>query len=225
MNMNNNLTDFEKFAISNGIGSSKLNDYFKKQTNLLEPSILEERQLNVAPMSVLSRLFYDRIIFLADDVTSDSANIIKAQLLYLNSTGDDDIKLFIDTRGGEVISGLALIDVMNFVSPDVSTYCMGMCASMGAVILSSGAKGKRYSLPHGEIMIHQTRGGCEGVFEDMKINLLHTERLQKELYNILAQNTGKTFEQIEKDADRDCWFTAEAAVEYGLIDKIVTKSE
>ena len=218
------ITDFEKFAVSKGISTNKLNDYLKKQTNLLEPYILEERQLNVAPMSVLSRLFYDRIIFLADDVTSDSANIIKAQLLYLNSTGDDDVKLFVDTRGGEVISGLSLIDVMNFITPDVSTYCMGMCASMGAVILSSGTKGKRNSLPHGEIMIHQIRRGNEGVFSDMKINLEHSERLQHELYSILASNTGKTIDEIAHDADRDKWFTAEEALQYGLIDNIIVKA-
>ena len=219
------MNDFEKFAISKGINSNTLNEYFRKQTNILEPYILEERQLNVASMSVLSRLFYDRIIFLADDVTSDSANIIKAQLLYLNSTGDDDIKLFLDTRGGEVISGLGVIDVMNYVTPDVCTYCMGMCASMGAVILSNGTKGKRYSLPHGEIMIHQIRGGSQGVFSDMKINLLHSERLQKSLYEILASNTGKPYEQIEKDADRDFWMTAEEAVNYGLIDEIIVKNK
>ena len=217
-------TDFEKFALSRGIGSMTLDSYFKRQTNLLEPYILEERQLNVASMSVLSRLFYDRIVFLADGVTPDTANIIKSQLLYLNSTGDDDIKLFIDTPGGDVISGLSLIDVMNFVKADVSTYCMGMCASMGSVILSSGTKGKRYSLPHGEVMIHQVRCGSEGVFEDVKISLNHAERLQTELYTILAENCGKTFDQIKADADRDNWFTATEAKEYGLIDEIIKKT-
>ena len=217
-------TDFEKFALSRGIGSMTLDRYFKRQTNLLEPYILEERQLNVASMSVLSRLFYDRIVFLADGVTPDTANIIKSQLLYLNSTGDDDIKLFIDTPGGDVISGLSLIDVMNFVKADVSTYCMGMCASMGSVILSSGTKGKRYSLPHGEVMIHQVRCGSEGVFEDVKISLNHAERLQTELYTILAENCGKTFDQIKADADRDNWFTATEAKEYGLIDEIIKKT-
>ena len=219
------MNDFEKFAISKGISSNKLDGYFKRQTNILEPYILEERQLNVASMSVLSRLFYDRIIVLADDVTSDSATIIKTQLLYLNSTGDDDISLFIDTRGGDVIAGLSIIDIMEYIKPDVCTYCMGMCASMASILVSSGTNGKRYSLPNGEIMIHQVRGGSEGVMADMKIAVEHAEQIQNKLYNILANNTGKTFEQIAKDADRDNWFTAEAAVEYGLIDKIITKSE
>lgn len=224
------MNDFQKFAVSKGISSNKLDGYFKRQTNILEPYILEERQLNVASMSVLSRLFYDRIIFLADDVTSDSATIVKTQLLYLNSTGDDDISLFIDTRGGEVIPGLSIIDVMEYITPDVCTYCMGMCASMGAVILSNGAKGKRYSIPHGEIMIHQVSGGSQGVFSDMKINLLHSERLQKTLYEILASNTGKSFDEIAADADRDHWLTPEESLpgvygKYGMIDEIIKKKQ
>lgn len=214
-------SDFEKFIVSRGISSNTLDGYMKRQANLLEPYILEEREMNVASMSVLSRLFYDRIIFLADYVTPDSANIIKSQLLFLNSNGDDDIKLFVDTGGGDVISGLALIDVMNYVKPDVSTYCMGMCASMGAVILSAGAKGKRYSLPHGEIMIHQVSSQSSGQVSDMKINLKHSERLQDTLYNMLAENCGKSYEEIQKDADRDNWFTAQEALEYGLIDEII----
>ena len=226
--MNTKLNEFEKFAVSKGISTNTLDGYFKNQSkvlNLMEPYILEERELNVASMSVLSRLFYDRIIFLASDVTADSANIIKAQLLFLNSNGDDDIKFFIDTCGGEVISGLAVIDVMNFVKPDVQTYCMGMCASMGAVILSSGTNGKRFSLPHGEIMIHQIRSASSGVFADMKIDLQHSERLQNTLYGILAENTGKSIEQISADANRDMWFTADEAKDYGLIDSIIKTSK
>ena len=225
--MNNSLNDFEKFAVSNGISTNKLDGYSKYLTKngLINPTILEERQLNVVGIDIISRLMYDKIICLFDDVTSDSSNIIKSQLLYLNSISDktDDIRLWIDTRGGDVIAGLSLIDVMNFVDPDVSTYCMGMCASMGAVILSSGTKGKRFSLKHGEIMIHQVRGGNEGVFSDMKINLEHSERLQNTLYKILSENTGKSFEEIERDAERDKWFTAEEAIQYCLIDNIITK--
>ena len=230
--MNNSLNDFEKFAVSNGISTNKLDGYSKYLTKngLINPTILEERQLNVVGIDIISRLMYDKIICLFDDVTSDSSNIIKSQLLYLNSISDktDDIRLWIDTRGGDVISGLSLIDVMNFVEPDVSTYCMGMCASMGAVILSSGTKGKRFSLKHGEIMIHQVRGGNEGVFSDMKINLKHSERLQNDLYKILSENTGKSFEEIERDADRDRWFTPEEAINYGdrgLIDSIISKNK
>ena len=131
--------------------------------------------------------------------------------------------MFINSPGGSCIDGLAIYDVMNFIDPDVSTYCMGMCASMGSILVSSGAKGKRFILPNGEVMIHQVRGGSQGVMADMKIEVEHAERIQNTLYNILAQNTGKPFEQIAKDADRDNWFNAEESVAYGLIDKIVTK--
>jgi len=219
--------DFELFARDKGIGSNKLDGYTKYNpyNGIIEPYILEERTLNCAPMSVFSRLLYDKIIFLGTGVNDDVANIVNAQLLYLNSIMDkeEDVKLFLNTPGGDVISGLAIYDVMNFIDPDVSTYCMGMCASMGSILVSSGAKGKRYILPNGEVMIHQVRGGSQGVMADMKIEVEHAERIQNTLYNILAQNTGKSFEQIAKDADRDNWFTAQEAVDYGLIDKIVTK--
>jgi ATP-dependent Clp protease protease subunit len=141
--------------------------------------------------------------------------------MYLNSIGEKDIKKFINSPGGSVIDGLSIYDVMNYVTPDVSTYCIGMCASMGSILLSSGAKGKRYSLPNGEVMIHQVSGGAQGQFSDMEIAVKHAGRLQDKLYNILAENTGKPFEQIQKDADRDNWFTAQEALDYGLIDEII----
>ena len=221
------MNDFEKFAVSNGIGTNKLDGYNKYivKNGIISPTILEERSLNVIGLDIFSRLQYDRILFLGTAIDEDVANIINAQLLYLNSIGDDDIKMFINSPGGSCIDGLAIYDVMNFVTPDISTYCMGMCASMASILVSSGTKGKRYILPNGEVMIHQLRGGSQGVMADMKIDVAHAEQTQNKLYNILAKNTGKSFEQIEKDADRDNWFTAEAAVEYGLIDKIVTKSE
>ena len=221
------MNDFEKFAVSNGIGTNKLDGYNKYivKNGIISPTILEERSLNVIGLDIFSRLQYDRILFLGTVIDEDVANIINAQLLYLNSIGDDDIKMFINSPGGSCIDGLAIYDVMNFVTPDISTYCMGMCASMASILVSSGTKGKRYILPNGEVMIHQLRGGSQGVMADMKIDVAHAEQTQNKLYNILAKNTGKTFAQIEKDADRDNWFTAEAAVEYGLIDKIVTKSE
>ena len=168
---------------------------------------------------------YDRILFLGTVIDEDSANIVNSQLMYLNSIGDDDIKMFINSPGGSVIDGLSIYDVMNYVTPDVSTYCMGMCASMGSILLSSGAKGKRYSLPNGEVMIHQVSGYTEGQFADMNIAVKHSGRLQETLYNILAKNTGKTYEDIFKDADRDNWFTAKEALEYGLIDEIITKAQ
>ena len=221
------MTDFEKFAVSQGIGTNKLDGYAKYnlKNGIIEPYILEERTLNCAPMSVFSRLMYDKIIFLGTGINEDVANIITAQLLYLNSVTDkdEDIKMFINSPGGSVIDGLAIYDVMNFVDPDVATYCMGMCASMGSILVSSGTKGKRFTLPNGEVMIHQVSGGTAGQFADMEIAVKHAGRLQETLYGILAINTGKDIEQIRKDADRDNWFTAQEAVDYGLIDKIVTK--
>lgn len=221
------MNDFEKFAVSNGVGTNKLDGYNKYivKNGIISPTILEERSLNVIGLDIFSRLQYDRILFLGTGIDEDVANIINAQLLYLNSIGDDDIKMFINSPGGNCIDGLAIYDVMNFVTPDISTYCMGMCASMASILVSSGTKGKRYILPNGEVMIHQVRGGSEGVMADMKIAVQHADKIQTKLYNILAENTDKTFEQIEKDADRDCWFMAQEAVDYGLVDKIVTKSE
>lgn len=221
------ITDFEKFAMSKGISTNKIDGYAKYNFNngIIEPYILEERTLNCAPMSVFSRLMYDKIIFLGSAINEDVANIINAQLLYLNSITDkdEDIKMFINSPGGSCIDGLAIYDVMNFIDPDVSTYCMGMCASMGSILVSSGAKGKRYILPNGEVMIHQVSGGAQGQFSDMEIAVKHAGRIQERLYTILAENTGKSIDQIWKDADRDNWFTAQEAVDYGLIDKIVTK--
>ena len=216
--------DFEKFAISNGISSSKLDGYKKyslKNYRGVNPIILEEREMNVIGLDVFSRLMYDRILFLGTPIDDECANIINSQLMYLNSIGEEDIKMFINSPGGSVIDGLSIYDVMNYVTPDVSTYCIGMCASMGSILLSSGTKGKRYSLPNGEVMIHQVSGGTEGQFSDMEIAVRHAGRLQDKLYNILAENTGKSFEQIQKDADRDNWFTAQEALEYGLIDEII----
>lgn len=220
------MTDFEKFAVSKGIGTCKLDGYNKymEKNGLITPTILEERSLNVVGYDIFSRLQLDRILFLGSGINEDVANIINAQLLYLNSVGEEDIKIFINSPGGSVIDGLAIYDTMNFVTPDVSTYCMGMCASMGSILVSSGAKGKRYSLPNGEIMIHQVSGGSYGQCADMEIAVKHAKRLQDKLYNILSENTGKSFEEITKDADRDNWFTADEAVEYGLIDEVIKKA-
>jgi ATP-dependent Clp protease protease subunit len=222
------ITDFEKFAMSQGISTNKIDGYTKYnlKNGIIEPYILEERTLNCAPMSVFSRLLYDKIIFLGTGINDDVANVVSAQLLYLNSVTDkdEDIKLFLNTPGGDVISGLAVRDIMDFIDPDVATYCMGMCASMGSILVSSGAKGKRFALPNSTVMIHQVNGGTGRVQNsDLQIAARESQKWQDVLYNILAQNTGKSFEQIEKDADRDHWFTAQEAVDYGLIDKIVTK--
>lgn len=220
------LNDFQKFALSKGVGTNLLDGYekYNVKNGIIEPYILEERTLNCAPMSVFSRLMYDKIIFLGTEIDSDVANIINAQLLYLNSIMDskhEDIKMFINTPGGSCIAGLAIYDIMNLVEPDVATYCMGMCASMGSVLVSSGARGKRRILPNGEVMIHQVISGAEGQLADMKIAVNHADRTQEKLYKILAQNTGKAYEQIFADADRNNWFNAEEAIEYGLVDEIV----
>ena len=222
------ITDFEKFAMSKGISTNKIDGYTKYNfsNGIIEPYILEERTLNCAPMSVFSRLMYDKIIFLGSEINEDVANIINAQLLYLNSITDkdEDIKMFINSPGGSCIDGLAIYDVMNFIDPDVSTYCMGMCASMGSILVASGAKGKRYILPNGSVMIHQVSSATGRVQNaDLQIAAKESQKIQNTLYNILAANTGKSFEEIERDADRDHWFTAQEAVDYGLIDKIVTK--
>jgi len=219
------MTDFERFAVSNGIGTNKLDGYNKYvvKNGMINPTILEERSLNVIGLDVFSRLQMDRILFLGSEITDDVANIINAQLLYLDSIGNEDVLLYLNTPGGDVVSGLAIYDTMNLISSDIQTYCMGMCASMGSILISSGTKGKRYSLPNSEIMIHQVRGGSQGVCADMKIAIEHAEKLQNKLYKILAENTGKSVEQIAIDADRDNWFDAEEAVAYGLVDEIIRK--
>lgn len=227
------MNDFEKFAVSNGIGTNKLDGYSKYllKNGHINPTILEERQLNVVGIDVFSRLMYDKIIFLGTGIDSDVANIVNAQLLYLNSITDktDDIKMFINSPGGSVTDGLAIYDTMNFIDPDVSTYCMGMAASMGSILLSSGTKGKRYSLPHGSVMIHQVSNGIgRSQCADIQIMAEETKKIQDVLYRILSENTGKSFEEIEKDADRDRWFTPEEAINYGdrgLIDSIISKNK
>ena len=224
--MNTTLNDFEKFAISKGISTNKLNGY--KNFNMINPLILEERQLNVTAIDIYSRLMYDKIIFLGTPIDSDVANIINAQLLYLNSItdADEDIKLFINSPGGECNSGLAVYDCLNFITPDVSTYCMGMAASMASILISSGTKGKRFALPNSRIMIHQVSTYTGRITtSDLKIEYDEAKTIQNVLYNILSNNTGKSFEEIEADADRDKWFSANEALSYGLIDEIITKSK
>lgn len=223
-------TDFEKYAISQGISTNKLDGYVKYnfRNGIIEPYILEERQMNCAPMSVFSRLMYDKIIFLGSEINDDVANIINAQLLYLNSIAEkgEDVTMFINSPGGSCIDGLAIYDVMNYIDPDVSTYCMGMCASMGSILVSSGTKGKRFILPNGEIMIHQVSSATGRVQNaDLQIAAKESQKIQDTLYSILAENTGKSFEEIERDADRDHWFTAQESVDYGLVDGIKSKKK
>lgn len=228
------MTDFEKFAVSQGIGTNKIDGYAKYNfsNGIIEPYILEERTLNCAPMSVFSRLMYDKIIFLGSAINEDVANIVTAQLLYLNSImdKDEDIKLFLNTPGGSVDDSMAIYDVMNFIEPDVATYCMGICASMGSILVSSGAKGKRYSLPHGKVMIHQPMSSVAPHTQesDFKIAYEELKKTKDMLYQILSENTGKSIEEITADGDRDHWLTAEECLPgvygpLGLIDKIVTR--
>ena len=221
------MNDFQKYALSQGISTNKIESYSNYSLkNFISPTILEERQLNVVGYDVFSRLMVDKIIYLGSPIDEDTANIVVSQLMYLNSIDDgSDIKLWINSPGGSVIDGLAIYDVMNWVKPDVATYCMGMAASMGSILLSSGEKGKRYILPHGQIMVHQVSAGTQGVTADMEIAIRQAKKHQDELYRILAANTGKTPEEIAKFADRDCWFDAQEAVDFGLVDEIIRKAK
>lgn len=220
------IKDFNKFAVSNGIGSNTLYGYQKYTNGMISPTIVEERQLNVATMDVFSRLMADRIIFLGTGIDSDVGNIISSQLMYLNSVDNESpIKLFINSGGGECTSGTMIVDIMNIVSAPVHTYNMGLAASMASVILSNGEKGKRFALPHSRVMIHQPMGGVPGGTQESDFAIAYEEikKCKKELYDILAMNTGKSYEEIEKVGDRDCWFTAQEALDFSLIDEIITK--
>lgn len=190
------------------------------------PQVIEERQMNVVGMDVFSRLMMDRIIFLGVPVNDYVANVIQAQLLFLESTDNKrDIQMFVNSPGGSVISGLGIYDTMQYVSPEIGTICTGLAASMGAVLLCAGTKGKRTCLPHSRVMIHQPSGGMQGQFSDMEISYNLIKNMRKELYDIMAKHTGKTFEQIEKDSDRDNWMTATEAREYGLVDEVLTRTK
>lgn len=218
--------DFNKFAVSQGISSNTLHSYHKFTNGMISPTIVEERQLNVATMDVFSRLMADRIIFLGTGIDSDVANIISSQLMYLNSVDpDSDIKLFLNTPGGECHSGLMIYDIMQWVNCDVATYNMGLSASMGSIILSSGTKGKRFALPHSRVMIHQPMGGVPGGTQESDFAIAYEEikKIKEELYNILVENTGKSYEEIEKAGDRDYWLKATEALNFGVIDEIITK--
>lgn len=215
------MNEFEKFAISQGVNPNTLNGYIKSM-NTVSPTVIEERSNNVATMDIFSRLMQDRIIFLGAPITSEVANIVTSQLMFLDMVDEEkDIKLFINSPGGSIDDGLAIYDVMNWVNSDVATYTIGMAASMASVLLSSGTKGKRYALPHSRVMIHQVSGWAGGPFADMKIWTDEMKKSQNDLYKILSENTGKSIEQIEADADRDHWFNAQEALDYGIIDKIM----
>ena len=219
------MTEFEKFArLHCGINSMTMHDYRADITNYVSPTIIEERQLNVAAMDVFSRLMMDRIIFLGAPIYDDAANIIQAQLLFLESIGaDKDINLYIYSPGGSVSAGLGIYDTMQLISCDVATICTGMAASMGAVLLTAGAAGKRSALTHSRVMIHQPLGGAQGQASDIEITAREISKTKRELYEILSLHSGAPYEKIERDADRDYWLTSTEAKEYGLIDNVLTK--
>ena len=215
------MKEFEKFAVKGyGISSTTLHDY----RSYINPTILEERQLNVTQMDVFSRLMMERILFLGTPINDDIANIIQAQILFLESTDPTkDIQIYVNSPGGSVSAGLGIYDTMQLCQCDVATTCTGMAASMAAVLLTAGAKGKRSALQHSRVMIHQPMGGMQGQASDIEITAREIARTKRELYEILAAHTGVAIEKIERDADRDYWLTAAEAKEYGLIDNVLTK--
>ena len=217
--------DFKKYATKHlGINSMVLDGVIKAQSQYLNPYILEERQLNVTQMDVFSRLMMDRIIFLGTEVNDYTANVIQAQLLYLDSVDSErDINIYLNTPGGSVYAGLGIYDTMQFIGSRVATICTGMAASMGAVLLVAGEKGMRAALPHSRVMIHQPLGGIQGQASDIEITAREILKLKDELYQIISDHSGQAVEKIRQDADRDYWMKAQEALEYGMIDKVYSK--
>jgi ATP-dependent Clp protease protease subunit len=219
----NNQKEFEKYAVKHrGISSNTLDSYQKYQVNNLTPNIIEERPMNVAVMDVYSRLMMDRIIFLGYPINDEVANIVTAQLLFLESTDRTrDIQMYINSPGGSVYSGLGVYDTMQYITPDVSTICIGMAASMGAILMCAGTKGKRTALKHSRIMMHQPSGAIGGQASDIEITVGEIRKLKRELYEIISFHTGKPIKQVEKDSDRDYWLAGDEAKEYGLVDEVL----
>ena len=228
--------DFRDYAVKhlgmNGLTFDQATDYMSSKaassnivSSYISPTIIEERQLNVAQMDVFSRLMMDRIIFLGTDVNEYTANVIQAQLLYLDSADPGkDVSIYINSPGGSVYAGLGIYDTMQYISSDVATICTGMAASMAAVLLVSGAAGKRFALQHSRVMIHQPMGGAQGQASDIEITARQIQMLKKELYEIIANHSGQPFDKVERDSDRDYWMTAMEAKEYGMIDDVLIKA-
>lgn len=214
--------EFKKFATKHmGINSTHLGNYIESS---LTPYIIEERQLNMTQMDVFSRLMMDRIIFLGTGINDQVANIINAQLLFLESVDPKkDIQIYLNSPGGSVYAGLGMYDTMQYISPDVATICTGLAASMGAVLLCAGAEGKRTALKHSRVMIHQPLGGAQGQASDIEITAREIMKLKKELYDIISDHTGKPFEKVEEDSDRDYWMTAKEAKDYGMVDEVLLR--
>jgi ATP-dependent Clp protease protease subunit len=219
--------EFEKFAVSNcGLSSMTMHRYASVLDSYINPTIIEERKLNVASMDVFSRLMMDRIIFLGVPIDDDVANIVQAQLLFLASTDPtSDISIYLNTPGGQVHSGLGIYDTMQIIEPDVATICTGMAASMGAVLLCAGAQGKRSALKHSRVMIHQPLGGARGQASDIEIEAQEIIKTRKELYTIMSEHTGQPYDKIFADCDRNYWMTSQEAKEYGMIDEILCKKK
>jgi ATP-dependent Clp protease protease subunit len=219
--MNKTEIDFRKFAASKTKARSSAID---NMHGYVTPYIMEEREMHVTQMDVFSRMMVERVIFLGTAIDDDVANIIQAQLLYLESTDPEkDIQIYINSPGGGVYAGLGIYDTMQFIKPKISTICTGICASMAAILLAAGSKGMRSALPHSRIMIHQPSGAAEGMESDIEITATQIKIIKKELYEILAEHSGQTMKKIQTDADRDHWMKAEEAKEYGIIDSILTK--
>jgi ATP-dependent Clp protease protease subunit len=219
--------EFRKYAVKHkGISGNTFDSYAKHNISNVTPYIIEERQLNVAQMDVFSRLMMDRIIFLGTGIDDQVANIIQAQLLFLQSVeARKDIQIYLNSPGGSVYAGLGIYDTMQYITPDVATICTGMAASMGAVLMCAGAKGKRAALKHARIMIHQPLGGAEGQASDIEITAREIQKLKKELYNIIAAHSGQTYDKVWADSDRDFWMTSEEAKQYGMVDEILVRSK
>ena len=207
-----------------GLNGLAIDDYMNITSSYISPTIIEERQLNVAQMDVFSRLMMDRIIFLGTQIDDYTANVIQAQLLYLGSSDPGkDISIYINSPGGSVYAGLGIYDTMQYISSDVKTICTGMAASMAAVLLVAGEKGKRFALNHSRVMIHQPMGGAQGQASDIEITAREIQKLKKELYTIISNHSGVPFKKVEKDSDRDYWMTSAEAKQYGMIDEVLTR--
>ncbi len=225
--MNSSSKEFRKYATKHhGISSLTLERYSSVYGNYISPTIIEERQMNIAQMDVFSRLMMDRIIFLGVPIDDYVANIIQAQLLFLESADSArDIQIYLNTPGGSVYAGLGIYDTMQYIKPGIATICTGMAASMGAVILCAGEKGKRTALTHARVLIHQPMGGAEGQASDIEITAREIQKLKKELYEIVSKHSGQTYKKVWKDSDRDYWMTAKEAKEYGMIDEVLVRKE
>ena len=217
------MNEFQKYAVKHrGISSLRLEQYSSVLNDYITPYIIEERPMNITQLDVFSRLMKDRIIFLGVPIYDDVANIIQAQLLFLESQDSErDIQIYLNSPGGSVYAGLGIYDTMQYLKPEISTICTGMAASMAAVLMCAGAKGKRYALPHSRIMIHQPMGGTQGQASDIEIEAREIQKLKKELYEIIAFHSGKDYEQLWKDSDRYYWMTAAEAKDYGMIDEVL----